>query len=158
MPSEFHGMLRKRLCAWRSDLGATLVVVQNGKTFTTAINADIEHMLSYGDPLPTVVPELTATLEVLPTNMKMIAYLQDDFFASAERVFQDQVGEQVNIFRSVPYYLEFSSKRASKGAALRRVADLLSVPSGGDHGDRRWRERHQHVSGCRPCGRHGQCQ
>ncbi len=109
------------------QLGITLVVIQNGKSFARAINADIEHMLTYGDPQPHVVPDLTATLHLPPTNIKAIAYRRDDLYARAEVEFQRDLGAQLNIFRSVPYYLEFSAKSVSKGTALRRVAERLGI-------------------------------
>lgn len=109
------------------QLGITLVIVQNGKTFTRAINTDIEHMLTYGDPRPHVVPDLTATLDLPPTNIKAVAYRQDELYARAETEFQQALGTQLNIYRSVPYYLEFSAKSVSKGTALRRVAEQLGI-------------------------------
>ena len=109
------------------QLGITLVIVQNGKTFARAINADIEHMLTYGDPRPHVAPDLAATLDLPPTNIKAIAYRQDELFARAEAEFQRVLGTQLNIYRSVPYYLEFSTKSVSKGTALRRVAERLGI-------------------------------
>ena len=109
------------------QLGITLVVVQNGKSYTRALNADIEHMLTYGDPRPQVASDLAATLDLPPTNIKAIAYQQDDLYARAEVEFQLHLGAQLNIFRSVPYYLEFSAKSVSKGTALRRVAEQLEI-------------------------------
>ena len=109
------------------QLGITLVVVQNGKTYARAINADIEHMLTYGDPRPHVAPDLLATLDLPPTNIKAIAYRQDELYARAEAEFQQALGTQLNIYRSVPYYLEFSAKSVSKGTALRRVAERLGI-------------------------------
>ena len=109
------------------ELGITLVVVQNGKTYARAINADIEHMLTYGDPRPHVAPDLLATLDLPPTNIKAIAYRQDELYARAEAEFQRALGSRLNIFRSVPYYLEFSPKSISKGTALRRVADYVGI-------------------------------
>jgi len=109
------------------QLGITLVIVQNGKTYARAINADIEHMLTYGDPRPHVVPDLAATLDLPPTNIKAIAYRQDELYARAEVEFQRALGSRLNIFRSVPYYLEFSPKSISKGTALCRVAERLGI-------------------------------
>ena len=118
------------------QLGITLVIVQNGKTFTRAINADIEHMLTYGDPRPHVAPDLAATLDLPPTNIKAIAYRQDELYARAEAEFQRALGsaaQYLPIGALLPGVLDQERVEgngvAPSGRTARHCAGARSSPS-----------------------------
>lgn len=54
-----------------------------------------------------------------------------DHLARVEAELQTLVGDRASVHRSQPYYLDVTHPGANKGAAVRRLADLLGVPLSG---------------------------
>lgn len=112
------------------EQGLTLIVLRDGLTFAAALNDDTNYMETYGDPHPIVVNPLVNCLEPEPTNLYMIAYQQDERFGEAVRLFEQTMGGQLSVKRSSPYFLEFVHRDASKGNALRVLAERLDIAPG----------------------------
>lgn len=54
-----------------------------------------------------------------------------DHLARVEAELRTLVGDRASVHRSQPYYLDVTHPGANKGAAVRRLADLLGVPTSG---------------------------
>ena len=121
--------LARRVIQIGQGLGVTVVVIQNGRLYVAAWNQDVDYMMGYGEPTPTVVPDLNDALDPPPSHIKVLAYRQDDLFEQAVRVYQSELGAVLGISRSVPYYLELTRRGVSKGSALRKVIAYLGLRS-----------------------------
>lgn len=110
------------------QLGITMVVCRDGENFVRAMNKDTEYMLTYGEPVPAILPDLRETLDPAPTHLMAIAYQDDILFDRAERELKAALGTQLTISRSSPYFLEILHPAASKGNALTQVCEMLEVP------------------------------
>jgi Cof subfamily protein (haloacid dehalogenase superfamily) len=77
---------------------------------------------------PTVVPSFEP---LLGSVGKLVGTSTDhDRVAACEAALARQLGPETAARRSQPYYLDVSPAAADKGYALRRIADLLAVPTG----------------------------
>ncbi|MBZ0304286.1 MAG: HAD-IIB family hydrolase, partial [Anaerolineae bacterium] len=121
-----HDLGRKVLSIGQ-ELDVTMIVVGGGKTYALAHNRDTEYMLTYGDPVPHILPDLTLALDLPPTHLSALAYQQDALYDEAYRRFSTALDGQLNVTRSSPYYIEFLHPLASKGQALHRVCDDLGI-------------------------------
>lgn len=110
------------------EIGISVILAGNSATITTALNPDIEYMLTYGDPYPTFVPDLTFALDPPPDYLMAIAYQNEALYAEAERVFKARFGDTLRIHRTSPYYIQALHPDASKGNAIRQVCEMLHVP------------------------------
>ncbi len=110
-----------------AELGVTMVVAGHGKTFAAAHNADIDYMLTYGDPVPQILDDLTQALDLAPTHLMALAYKRDALYAEAYNRFRADLGDVLNVSLSSPYYVEFLHPQASKGQALAAVCAQLGV-------------------------------
>lgn len=117
----------RRAIAIGAELGVTMVVAGHGKTFAAAHNADIDYMLTYGDPVPQILDDLTQALDPAPTHLMALAYQRDALYAEAYRRFKAELGDVLNVSLSSPYYVEFLHPQASKGQALAAVCAQLGI-------------------------------
>jgi hypothetical protein len=117
----------RRAIAIGAELGVTMVVAGHGKTFAVAHNADIDYMLTYGDPVPQILSDLTQALEPAPTHLMALAYQRDALYAEAYQRFKAELGDVLNVSLSSPYYIELLHPNASKGRALAAVCAQLGI-------------------------------
>ena len=110
------------------ELGITAIVFRDGQTFTREINKDIEYMLTYGDPYPTLMDDVTASFDPLPLQLMCIAYQDDALYEHAFEAFVAEFGDTLGVRKSSPYYVEFTHKDVSKGTALQWLCNHLSIP------------------------------
>lgn len=108
-------------------VGITMIIAGDGRTYARERNADIEYMLTYGDPEPQLMADLAAALEPPPTHLMAIAYRRDAVYAAAEDAFNAALNGALAVSRSSPYYLELLHPEVSKGNALRIVCDRLGI-------------------------------
>jgi Cof subfamily protein (haloacid dehalogenase superfamily) len=109
------------------ELDVTMVVAGHGKTWATAHNHDIDYMLTYGDPVPTILDDLAQALTPPPTHLIALAYQQDRLYKTAYKRFAAELDGHLNVYKSSPYYIEFLHPAASKGNALAHVCDQLEI-------------------------------
>ena len=117
----------RKAIAIGTELGVTMVVAGHGRTFAAAHNADIDYMLTYGDPVPQILSDLTQALEPAPTHLMALAYKRDALYAEAYQRFKAELDGQLNVSLSSPYYVEFLHPQASKGLALVAVCAQLGI-------------------------------
>lgn len=116
-----------RAIALGQEMGVTMVVAGHGKTWSTARNRDIDYMLTYGDPIPIILDDLTQALDPPPTHLIALAYQQNALYETAYQRFAAELDGQLNVYRSSPYYVEFLHLAASKGHALAHICDRLGI-------------------------------
>lgn len=109
------------------ELGITVIAFRDGQTFTREHNPDIDHMLTYGDPYPTFMEDITASFEPLPLQLMCIAYQKEDLYEKAFAHFSQQFATLLGVRKSSPYYIEFTHLEVSKGSALRWLAGHLNI-------------------------------
>jgi len=117
----------RKAIALGAELGVTMVIAGHGKTFAAAHNADIDYMLTYGDPVPQILSDLTLALEPAPTHLMALAYKRDALYAEAYQRFKTELDGQLSVSLSSPYYVEFLHPQASKGLALAAVCGQLDI-------------------------------
>lgn len=110
------------------DLGITIIAFRDGQTFTREHNADIDYMLSYGDPHPSFLPDITQSFDPLPLQLMCIAYQNDELYERAFAEFEAIFGDVLGVRKSSPYYIEFTNQAVSKGTALTWLCERLNVP------------------------------
>jgi Cof subfamily protein (haloacid dehalogenase superfamily) len=111
-----------------AELGVTVILAADGKTYTTHINEDIDYILTYGDPYPELYPNLKDALSVmLPSFITAIAYKKDELYLHADQVYQERLGRDLHVHRSSPYFIDMVHPNVSKGSALRHVGDMLGI-------------------------------
>ena len=76
---------------------------------------------------PTVVGTFD---DVLGSVVKIVGISDDlDLVARCEKDAQDALGTQASAARSQPYYLDVTHPDANKGTVVRRLSELLSIPT-----------------------------
>lgn len=112
----------------RADaLGITAIAFRDGQTFTRQLNRDIEYMLTYGDPYPTFLEDVSHSFDPPPVQIMCIAYQNDALYESAFQAFVADFAGVVGVRKSSPYYIEFTGLNVSKGTALRWLTDHLKI-------------------------------
>ncbi|PJF43666.1 MAG: hypothetical protein CUN55_07910 [Phototrophicales bacterium] len=119
--------LAQQILSRAHELGITAIIFRDGQTFTREMNADIEYMLTYDDPYPTFLEDITLALEPAPVQIMCIAYQNDTLYESAYQVFLTEFGDVVEVRKSSPYYIEFTALGVSKGTALKWLTEYLGI-------------------------------
>lgn len=116
-----------RILEHADRLGITTISFRDGQTFTRIRNTDIEHMLTYGDPFPTFMDDVSQSFDPPPVQIMCIAYGNDALYEQAYAEFTEAFSEIVGVRKSSPYYIEFTGLNVSKGTALTWLARRLNV-------------------------------
>jgi Cof subfamily protein (haloacid dehalogenase superfamily) len=94
--------------------------------FTYDVAGDLRTVLmAHHEPEPTVVERLD---EGLPTATKLLVAGEPERIAHVRAMVEPVLVPHVQVTTTTPYFLEFLSPRASKGAALEWVMRRLHVP------------------------------
>lgn len=117
----------EQFIALAHKMGVTPVIARDGQTFAVERNADVDYMLTYGDPVPTFMPDLRAALEPPPSYLMGLAYQRDVLYEDFEAAAKAQIGAALNIYRTSPYYIQAVHPAVSKGAALEKLCEMLGV-------------------------------
>ena len=76
---------------------------------------------------PTVVRDFD---DLLGNAVKIVGVSDDlEAVARCEADARDQVGDRVSASRSQPYYLDVTHPQANKGSVVRRLSEMLGVPT-----------------------------
>ncbi len=116
-----------QILAQADTLGVTAIAFRDGQTFTRQLNRDIEYMLTYGDPYPTFMDDVSASFTPPPIQIMCIAYQNDTLYEQAFQTFVAEFGAVVEVRKSSPYYIEFTGLGVSKGTALYWLAQHLAL-------------------------------
>jgi len=76
-------------------------------------------------------PTVVSTFDGMDQEIVKIVGVGDDLdvVARCERDVRQQLGAHVSAARSQPYYLDITHPNANKGAVVRRLSELLAVPT-----------------------------
>ena len=110
------------------EIGITTIAFRDNQTFTREINHDIDYMLTYGDPYPSLMQNLEASFETLPLQIMCIAYQNDELYENAFNIFYNRFHTRLGVRKSSPYYIEFTHPNVSKGNTLTWLAKHLNMP------------------------------
>lgn len=119
--------IARQILVRADELGITAIAFRDGKTFTRKLNRDIEYMLTYGDPYPTFMDDVSQSFDLPPVQMMCIAYQNDVLYEQAYQAFLATFGVLVEVRKSSPYYIEFTALNVSKGTALRWLTQHLGI-------------------------------
>jgi Cof subfamily protein (haloacid dehalogenase superfamily) len=121
--------LAKKVISLTRSLNVTTLVVNEAAIFSEQQNDDIQYMRSYGEPEPTFVENLNKVLDLGATHIMIITYKNDELYEKTYKSLQMMFGNQANIFKSSPYFIEILAPQASKGNALAFLMKYLGVNS-----------------------------
>jgi len=99
--------------------------------YLDTLNRRSDYYLSLSRVEPVMVADLRILLSDKPPAdpgpMKVLAIKEPSEVAATIPALKLEVGDQANVFRSLPPFLEVTDPNANKGHALRAVAALLGV-------------------------------
>lgn len=122
--------IAQQIFARADELGITAIAFRDGKTFTRKLNRDIEYMLTYGDPYPTLMDDVSQSFDPPPVQIMCIAYQNDALYEEAYQAFLAEFNLVVEVRKSSPYYIEFTALDVSKGTGLRWLTQYLGLELG----------------------------
>lgn len=98
-------------------------VVKAGGAFNSALD-------KYGGPAPRVVSKWEELGDKLEHILKIVFIHSDDhrYLEEMDAILRDEIPEGIDLCFSLPILLEIHPAGVSKGAALRKVAQMLDIP------------------------------
>ncbi len=121
-----------------ADIAAEMLQIIEAHALDAWVYSDTDWLVRHPDT-PRVLHE-PATVQFAPTAVKSFEHVLDhvvkivgtseDYAAvvRCELAARERCGDHVSLGRSQPYYLDVTHPQANKGAAVRQLSELLSIP------------------------------
>jgi Cof subfamily protein (haloacid dehalogenase superfamily) len=109
------------------ELGVTTLIVCDDSIFAKNLNHDTDYLVSYGDPTPTLVPNLVDVLEPAPTQLVAVSTRKSLLETFHKAFLARGLGRELAIYGGLPCVLDILNPEVSKGRALQFVMERVGV-------------------------------
>jgi Cof subfamily protein (haloacid dehalogenase superfamily) len=109
------------------ELGVTILIVRDDDIFARALNEDTDYLVGYGDPVPTLVPNLVDVLEPSPTQLVAVSMRKSLLERFHQATLTRGLARELALYGGLPCVLDILHPAVSKGRALQIVMERLDI-------------------------------